>query len=65
MEIIYFKRKHQENVVERQEINLKVIDENVNDMAHPNLKVNTNVQSNASENKALFDDSNVVIPYLK
>ena len=65
MEIIYFKRKHQENVVERQEINLKVIDENVNDMARPSLKVNTNVQSNASENKALSDDSNVVIPYLK
>ena len=65
VETIYFKSKHQEDVVEREETILKVIDENVTDMAHPNLKVDTNIQYNASEDKASFDDSNVAIPYSK
>ena len=65
VETIYFKHKHQENVVEREGTNLKVIDENVNDISHPNLKVDINVQSNVSENKVSFHDSNDAIPYLK
>ena len=65
VETIYFKHKHQENVVEREETNLKVIDENFNDISHPNLKLDINVQSNTSENKASFDNSNDAIPYLK